>query len=332
MEIGGVDLDERVLVVAEVGNNHEGDVGAAEEMIRTAAAAGADAVKLQVFRTELFTAPEDGARFERLRSFELSRAEVTHLHDVARDVGVAFLATPLDLESASFLEPLVDAFKIASGDNLFLPLLRHVAASGRPVVVSAGLSDEARITRSVDFLREHGAQGRVAALQCTTSYPAPPETANLASIGWLGERLGCPVGYSDHTLGNDVCVLAVAAGARIIEKHYTLDHETSDFRDHQLSADPQQLAELVVGVRKAERVRGRAGKPVHPEELALAEAVGRSIAAGRDLPAGTELTPGDLAWVRPAGGWAPGEEDRVVGRRVVVPLSRGERIRPEHLA
>lgn len=332
MRIGPVDLDERVLVIAEIGNNHEGDPAAAERMIREAAAAGADAVKLQVFRTELFTAPTDPARFARLRGFELSPEAVTRLHGVAREAGVLFVATPLDLESAALLAPLVDAFKIASSDSLFYPLLEAVARSGRPVIVSAGLAHAERIERSVAHLRAHGADGRIVVLHCTTAYPAPAEHANLASIGWLRERLGVPVGYSDHTLGIDVCALAVAAGAVALEKHFTLDKATSDFRDHQLSADPPQLRALVARVREVEAIRGRPGKPVHPEELELAEAVGRSIVAGRDLAAGTVLRFEDLAWTRPAGGLPPGQEDRVVGRRLAVARAQGERIGPEDVA
>jgi sialic acid synthase SpsE len=328
MRIGSVDLDEHVLVIAEIGNNHEGDPAVAERMVREAAAAGADAVKLQVFRTELFTSPDDAARFERLRSFELSREAVLRLHDVAREVGVLFIATPLDLDSAAFLEPLVDAFKIASSDNLFFPLLEAAAGSGKPVVVSVGLSDAERAERSVSFLRRHGADGRLLVLHCTTSYPAAPEHANLASIGYLRDRLACPVGYSDHTLGTEVCELAVAAGAEALEKHFTLDKQTSDFRDHQLAADPPELRRLVERVRAIEIVRGRSGKPVHPEEEALADAVGRSIVARRDLPPQTELTWSDLAWTRPAGGLAPGDEDRVLGRRLAVARRQGERILP----
>jgi sialic acid synthase SpsE len=326
MRIGNVGLDERVLVIAEIGNNHEGDPVAAERMVREAAAAGADAVKLQVFRTELFTAPTDPARFARMQGFELSREVVRHLHDVAREVGVLFVATPLDLDSAAFLAPLVDAFKVASSDNLFFPLLEAVAASGKPVIVSAGLADAERMERSVAVLREHGADGRILVLHCTTAYPAPPEHANLASIAYLRERLGVPVGYSDHTLGIEVCELAVAAGAVALEKHFTLDKQTSDFRDHQLSADPPELRALVERVRFVEAVRGRPGKLVHPEELALAEAVGRSIVAGHDLAAGTVLAREDLAWTRPAGGLAPGQEDLVVGRRLVSARALGERI------
>lgn len=332
MRIGTVDLDERVLVIAEIGNNHEGDVEAAEQMVRDAAAAGADAVKLQVFRTELFTAPADPARFARLKSFELPPDAVVRLHDVARDVGVGFIATPLDLPSADLLEPLVDAFKIASSDSLFLPLLHRVAASSKPVIVSAGLADAQRITRSVAELRTHGADGRIVVLHCTTAYPAPPEHANLASIAWLREQLNVPIGYSDHTLGVDVCALAVAAGAVALEKHFTLDKQTSDFRDHQLSADPTEFAQLVERVRAVEAVRGRPGKPVHPEELELATAVGRSIVAGRDLDAGTVLTFADLAWTRPAGGLPPGAEDQLIGRRLTVARPLGERLDPQDVS
>lgn len=332
MEIGRIDLDRRVLVVAEIGNNHEGDSDTAHRLVRAAADAGADAVKLQTFRTEHFASPSDPERFERLRSFELDRADIESLQRLASSLGLLFVSTPLDLDSAAFLEPLVDAYKIASADNLFYPLLELVAATGKPVIVSAGLSSTERIERSVAFLRRQwsaaGLEERLAVLHCVSSYPAPPESVNLASIGFLREQLGCPVGYSDHTLGIEVCELAVAAGARVVEKHFTLDKQASDFRDHQLSADPDDLRQLVERIRRVEEIVGSPGKAVQPAEAELEPLVARSLVAAADLPAGHVLERCDLAWTRPGGGLAPGEEGRVLGKALLAARHLGERILP----
>lgn len=328
MRIGEFDTDERVLVVAEIGNNHEGDADAARELVRRAAECGADAVKLQTFRTDLFVRPADRERYERMRRFELAPELVEELGELARSFGVLFVSTPLDLESAELLEPLVDAFKIASGDNDFVPLLERVAASGKPVILSTGLSDLEGVERAAG----HFAGSELAVLQCTSAYPAPPEEANLAAIPMLAGRLGCTVGYSDHTLGVEACAAAVAAGARVIEKHFTLDKEASDFRDHKLSADPPELEELVARVRRAEALRGTPEKSMQPSEEALAVAARRAIVAAKDLPEGHEIGRADLTWLRPADGLAPGEESRLVGRTLTRAVAAGETVVPEDTA
>ncbi len=336
MRIGSHDIARRVLIVAEVGNNHEGDFARAAELIRRAAAAGADAVKFQTYRTELFVRPQDTERFARLRSFELSYDQFAQLAELAAEHRLLFLSTPLDLESAAFLEPRVPAFKIASGDNNFVPLLEQVAASRKPVLLSGGLASLADLRRSIDRIeriwRAQGARPGLAVLHCVASYPTPLEQASLASIAFLREGLGVPVGYSDHTLGIEACVLAVAAGARIIEKHFTLDHDLSDFRDHKLSADPDELAVLVRRVRAAEALLGEPGKLVQPAERDNQRLLRRAIVARRDLPAGVPLRLTDLLWQRPADGLPPGSEARIVGRCPRRAIRAGESITAELFA
>lgn len=315
MRIGHLDTDERVVVVAEIGNNHEGDARVAAELVDRAAEAGADAVKFQTFRTDRFVSPEVGReRYERLRGFELRAEDFAELAQRAHGVGLAFLSTPLDLVSVDVLEPLVDAFKIASGDNDFIALLDRVAASAKPVIVSSGASDFEGIRAAVERLSGRAAGG-VAVLHCVSAYPAPPDEVNLAVIPSLSE-LGAVVGYSDHTVGLAAAPLAVTLGARIVEKHLTLDHAYSDFRDHALSADPAEFAQLVERVREAERLLGDGEKRLQPSEEASAEAIRRSIAAARDLSEGHVLEPADLTWLRPGGGLRPGRESELLGRRL----------------
>jgi len=326
VRIGSHDLDERVLVVAEIGNNHEGDVDVAGRLVDSAAEAGADAVKFQTFKTERFVSPAVGAeRYERLQRFELTPDAFAELAQRAHAAGLLFLSTPLDLESADVLEPLVDAYKIASGDNDFVALLERVAAAGMPVVVSTGVSDLGQSRRAVELLRAGGASD-VAALHCVSAYPTPAAEANLAAIPLLARELGCTIGYSDHTAGVEAATLAVALGARILEKHFTLDHEYSDFRDHALSADPTELAELVRRVREAEELLGSGEKRLQPSEEPAAEAIRRSVAAGRDFEAGHELSAADLIWVRPGGGVRPGNEGELVGKRLTRAVGAGELI------
>lgn len=336
MRIGSLNPGERVLVVAEIGNNHEGDPDLAEALIGLAAAAGADAVKFQTFRTESFVSRSDADRFRRLKSFELAPQQFERLAGAARRAGVLFLSTPLDLDSARFLEPLVAAYKVASGDNTFMPLLETIAETGKPIIISTGLAtfeEVARARRTVERVwRDLGVRQEVALLHCVSSYPTEARDANLAAIGTLKRAFECTVGYSDHTLGIEAAVLAVAAGARIVEKHFTIDKHLSDFRDHRLSADPDELAALVRRIRDVEAMLGDGTRTPRACERDVITALRRSAVAGRDLPAGTVLGPQDIAWVRPGGGIAPARASELIGRRLAGRVAAGERLDPRVLA
>lgn len=325
MRIGDWDLDERVLVMAEIGNNHEGSVALAEELIGLAAEAGAGAVKLQTIEPELLVSPQDTDRVAQLQRFRLGDDDWPRLARVAADAGVLFLSTPFSIPAVAQLDPLVPAFKIASADNDFVALLEAVAATRKPVVLSAGMSDLAGVARSQAILEQAwGGDGPgLVILQCTVSYPTVPADANLAALRQLA-TLGTTLGYSDHTIGVDAAVLSVALGARLIEKHFTIDKAYSEFRDHQLSADPADLHVLVDRVRAAEELLGSGEKVVLPVESEVAGRVRRGIAAARDLDAGHVLTADDLTWLRPAAGLRPGEEFRLVGRALVVAVRRGD--------
>jgi sialic acid synthase SpsE len=319
-----------VLVVAEIGNNHEGSLDTARELVRAAARVGAGAVKFQTFRVGSFQGAQEPARRERLRSLELPPEAFGELRILAHSLGLLFLATPLDLDSANFLTGLVDAFKVASGDNNFYPLLGTLAGTGKPVILSSGLAGLRRMRHAKDFLdafwRERGHMGWLAVLHCVSCYPVPQEEANLAAITTLSRELRCPVGYSDHTMGIDACLGAVALGATIIEKHFTLDKAHPSGGDHRLSADPAEMADLVRRVENMWHMLGTGVKLPQPCERAVRMRARRSIAVARDLPAGHRLRLEDLVWLRPAGGLSPGHEARVLGRRLTRGLLRGERI------
>ena len=336
MKIGSVDLASDVLIVAEIGNNHEGDIGLAEELIGRAAEAGAQAVKFQTIRPDLLVPPRDTARLAQLRRFELGDGAFERLAGVARRHGVMFLSTPFYIDAVRLLDPLVPAFKVASGDLDFLPLLDAIAGTGKPVLLSTGAADLALVARSTEFLaeawRRHGHAGELVLLHCVVSYPTPAASANLGAIAAL-KRLSPWVGYSDHTMGIEAAVLSVALGARVIEKHFTIDKNHSDFRDHKLSADPKELAELVRRVREASAMLGDGVKRVLDCERGTVDAVRRTIVAGRDLEEGTEVAVADLAWLRPrTQGLLPGSEHRLVGRRLRRAIAAGQAIVPEDVA
>lgn len=332
MKIGNFDTDERVLVMAEIGNNHEGDFGVAKELTQAAAALGVSAVKFQTFRTEYYVSKSDENRFARLKSFELTLEQFRELRELAHSLGLLFISTPLDLDSAAGLEDMVDAYKIASGDNTFYPLISQVVRTGKPTIISTGLSDSQQVKRIVDFVQRQwnkiGITDRqLALLHCVSSYPVASEQANLRSIPYLLENFpGVAVGYSDHTEGITAALAAVALGARIVEKHFTLDEHYSDFRDHQLSADPAEMKELVWRIKEEEKMLGSYGKNAQRSELETVGVVRRSIVAAHGMPRGHVITAGDLIWIRPAGGLAPGEENKLIGKRLKRSVGFGEKI------
>jgi N-acetylneuraminate synthase/N,N'-diacetyllegionaminate synthase len=332
MKVGAFDLDQEVLVVAEIGNNHEGDCELAQRMVARAAEAGAQAVKFQVIVPDRLVSASQTERVRQLSRFQLSTAQFERLAETARQHNVLFLATPFDLDSIRFLAPLVAAFKIASGDNNFFPLLEAVARTAKPIILSTGLLGLAEVRQSKEFIekiwRAEGVTPGLALLHCVVNYPTLPADAHLLAIRSL-QTLGVTVGYSDHTLGIEAAVLSVALGARIIEKHFTLDHHQSDFRDHQLSAEPAELAELVRRVKDAQVLLGTGEKCLRPCEEDVLPRVRRSIVAGRDLEAGTVLAWKDLSWVRPGGGLPPGQERRVLNRLLLRSLRKGEMIREQ---
>jgi N,N'-diacetyllegionaminate synthase len=330
MQIGGFKLDDKVLVVAEIGNNHEGNFEVAKTMVQQAAACGVDAVKFQTFKTRYLVRQEFQARYEQLKRFELPYSAWEELYKLTKDLGLLFFATPLDLESAKFLASLVDCYKIASGDNNFYPLLEQVCQTGKPIILSSGLSDLSQVQKSKQFIEDqwdrHGIQPGLAILHCVSHYPVPGEQANLAAIPYMKNMLGGVIGYSDHTLGLDACIIAIALGAQIIEKHFTLDKNYSDFRDHQLSADPGEMKELVVKAAQIPLMLGKPEKTIQPCEDELMQTARRAIVAGADLARGHCLTKEDLTWLRPAQGLPPGEEKLLIGRKLKRDCAFGEAI------
>lgn len=337
MKIGSFATDEKVFVVAEIGNNHEGDFTLAQEMIDLAAEAGADAVKFQTFVPELYVSSEDAARLERLRRFRLTTEQFEGLAKHASAAGLLFFSTPFDLESARFLNTIQSVFKISSGDNTFFPLIETVAQFGKPIILSTGLADMdllERVTRDIRAIsRRNGIDADLALLHCVSSYPVPPAQANLGAIRALIERFpDCTIGYSDHTLGIEAATYAVAAGARIVEKHFTHNKRHSDFRDHQLSADPTDMRRLVEAIRSVTAMMGVGEKVPQACERELAVAVRRSIAAATDMAAGAVISRSNIVWVRPGTGIAPGEEAQVLGRRLRRALKSGELIQQADLA
>lgn len=335
MRIGKVDTSKEVLIIAEIGNNHEGSFDVAMELVARAADTGVQAVKFQTFRTEHYVSTVQVEQFARLKKFQLDHRQFAKLADEAHKRDLVFISTPFDVQSARFLAGIVDAMKIASGDNTFYPLIETAAESGRSMIVSTGLATLADIHRAVGLIRQvwcsKGIEPGLALLHCVAAYPVPDEDANLAAVTTLARTFDATPGYSDHTLGTEAAVLSVAAGARVIEKHFTLATDYSDFRDHQLSADPRMMTELVRSVKHANILLGNGRKEPAKAEIANLQAMRRSIATAMEIKAGTLLEPRHITWVRPGDGFPPGAERYVLGRHVRRALGAGIVIKPEDL-
>lgn len=329
MKINSFDTQQKTLIIAEIGNNHEGDFSVAEEMVRQAAACGVDAVKFQTVIADLFVNPTQSERLTRMRKFQLPHEQFAALGKLAKELGLLFISTPLDIPSAKFLSDHVDAFKIASGDITFFPMIDCIAGSGKPIIMSTGICtlDEIHTTVSIilSVWQQNNIQSELAILHCVSNYPVPNEQINLRSIPFLQEMFSYnTIGFSDHTLGIDACTAAVSLGATIIEKHFTLDKQYSNFRDHQLSADPTEMKELVSRIRTIEPMLGRKEKAVQPCELDMVNVLRRSITIKRNLPSGHVITEEDLIAMRPGNGIQPGQESYWIGKTLIRHVAAGE--------
>ena len=327
-------------VVAEAGVNHNGELALARRLVDAAAGAGADAVKFQTFRAELVAsvaAPKaayqlqstDAAesQVEMLRRLELDDEALAELKRDAEEQGLVFLSTPFDRESVGTLDRLgIAAFKVASPDVTNLPLLEEIGRRGRPVILSTGTADMAETETAVETLRAAGCE-EIVVLHCVTAYPAPAAQANLLVLATLAERLRVPVGYSDHTAGDEVALAAVALGACMLEKHLTLDR-TLPGPDQAASLEPDEFARLVARVRSVESALGDGVKRVAEAERDSVPVVRRSLAAADRLAAGTVLTAAMLTALRPGTGIPPGRLHELVGRRLRRDLDRGELLAP----
>lgn len=332
MKIGGIDITTRPLVIAEIGANHEGDIEAAKVMIREAARTGADAVKFQTYKAAKMVAWDESERFAHFQRLSLPDSAFEELAAEATANGLLFLSTPFDVEAVEFLNALVPAFKIASGDLTFLPLLERVAEKKKPVLLSTGMASLQEIQAALETIRRAGKiergelGGRVVLLHCVSSYPTAPEEANLLAVRRLSDEFGLPVGYSDHTLGILACIGAVALGACVIEKHFTLQKEGRTFRDHQLSADVAEMTELVASLRTLAMMFGSGEKVPAPSEEASRISMRRSLAARTDIKAGDVISAEQITCLRPGTMLPPSLLPEVIGHVALHDIPAGHLI------
>ncbi len=334
---------QRTYIIAEAGVNHNGSLELALRLVDAASSAGADCVKFQTFKAErIVTASSPKAnyqlevtdraesQFEMLRKLELDRGDFARIQAHCRDRGIDFMSTPYNPEDAELLNGLgVDAFKIASGQLVEIPFLRQVARYGRRMIISTGMADMQEVREAVEAVHATGNRDLIV-LQCNTDYPSRMEDVNLRAMLAMRDELGVRVGYSDHVPADHACFAAVALGAEVIEKHFTLDNAMPG-PDHSSSLEPGAFRELVEGIRAVERCMGDGIKRPGERERANTFGMRRSLVAARDLPAGHVLSSADLGFKRPANGLSPKHLDAVVGRRTAVALRTDEALTWEHL-
>jgi N,N'-diacetyllegionaminate synthase len=317
-----------VLVIAEAGVNHNGDLATALRLVDAAADAGADVVKFQTFNADRLvtrtarkaayqeqTTGSDESQHDMLSRLELDEAMHRTIADRCEVRGIEFASTAFDCESVDLLAELgVRRFKIPSGEITNLPYLRHVARYGRPIILSTGMSSLAEIDDALAVLEQAGTARRlITALHCTTAYPAPPEDVNLRAMLTIRDRCGVAVGYSDHTTGIEVSMAAVALGAEVVEKHLTLDREMAG-PDHLASLVPGEFNALVKGIRTIELSLGTAAKGLASSEIANRDVARRSLVARRAIQAGEVFSEHNLTAKRPGTGISPMRYDDVIGR------------------
>jgi|TARA_B110000037_G_scaffold214511_1_gene270515 N,N'-diacetyllegionaminate synthase len=307
----------KTFIIAEIGNNHEGNYQLAKKMINLASKSGVDAVKFQTYKTSFFINKNDKKRFKKLKNFELSYAQFKNLKKIANKLGLLFISTPFDLESANFLSKNSDIIKIASSDNNFFKLIDVVLKSKKPVIVSTGLANISEIKRIVLLAKKilkSKFNKNFALLHCVSAYPVEPKYANLNSIKFLKEKFNCIIGYSDHTIGNEASLVAISLGAKIIEKHFTINKKYSSFRDHQLSADFIDLKNIVDSSRKIELMLGKKNKMLQKNEIKNIKEFRRSIVSSRDLKKGEKLTEKDVKYLRPGNGLNPNQIKKIINK------------------
>lgn len=339
-----------VFIIAEAGVNHNGSLERALAMVDVAAEAGADAIKFQTFTADRLvsrTAPKaeyqaretgEGGQHEMLAALELSEADHRTLFAHCAEAGIEFMSTPFDEQAADFLAALgMKRLKVPSGELVNHPFLRHLADKGLPMIVSTGMGTMDEVIEAAGVIREAWGEAPPQAetplvfLHCTSNYPAAPADVNLRAMDSMASALGLPVGYSDHTLGIAVAIAAAARGARVIEKHFTLDRSLAG-PDHKASLTPEELGAMIRSIREVATALGSATKAPSEAELAVRAVARRSVTALRDLEPGTVLGRGDIALLRPATGIAPKHRDEVVGRSLARAVAAGAPLQWDDLA
>ncbi len=328
MKIGNhiIGKGKSVFIVAEAGINHNGDIKIAKQMILEASKSGADAIKFQtIFPEELYSEESNSALFKLIKKWSFNKKQHIELKKFAERNKLEFLSTPVGKKSAKLLKDIkIKCIKIASGELTNHELIKNVAKTKQPLIVSTGMSSIQEIASAVNIIKKE--QCKFALLHCNASYPTPSIDANLCNIKYLNDLFNVPIGYSDHTIGNEACITAVSLGACIIEKHFTLD-KNMEGPDQKLSADVKEFADLVVKIRKVEKLLGNHRTGPTNSEKKFAKLMRKSLAIIKTIPKGTKIKKSMLTSIRPGTGISPTIIDQIVGMRTIKNVKKGTILR-----
>ncbi len=307
-------------MIAEAGVNHNGELARAIELVDAAAAAGADAVKFQTFVTDALVSRQS-PQYEMLRDLELSPEDFRELAQYCGRKNILFLSTPFDEASAALLDELdMRFFKVPSGELTNLPFIEYLCTFKKPLIVSTGMADLAEVQAAVDIITN--ARVPFALLHCVSAYPADASATNLRAMQTLSQTFNVPIGFSDHSLGTAIALAAVALGARILEKHFTLSRDLPG-PDHRASLEPDELRNMIADIRTIESALGDGVKRPALIELETAKIARRSVVAARDIEAGTTIASEMLAIKRPGTGLRPTQLSSVIDRVARVDIAQG---------
>tara|TARA_R110000868_G_scaffold153644_9_gene379165 strand:- start:11947 stop:13005 length:1059 start_codon:yes stop_codon:yes gene_type:complete len=348
----------KVIVIAEAGVNHNGSIELAKKLIDAAAFAKADFVKFQSFKADKlatktasqaeYQVKNSGVKesqYEMLKRLELSDKDQLELYEYCNSKNIKFLSTPFDEESATFLAPLVPLFKVSSSDLDNFLLLKHLCSFKKPIVLSTGMSDIEEIKCSVKYIEQcwsnYGIKPSdhfeknstslpfLSALHCTTAYPTPLEAANIKAMNTIKQDVSVNIGYSDHTLGHHASLAAVALGATIIEKHFTLDTAMPG-PDHRASLPASELPDFITSIRNIELVLGSSEKTINSSEVENKKVARKGLYFARDLSKGTVVKESDLVFMRPRHEIGPEHFFELLGRKILFDVKKGEAIKKDH--
>lgn len=327
----------KVFIIAEAGVNHNGDLETAKQLVDVAVKSGVDAIKFQSFKAEnlvTYKAPKaeyqtettvKGSQFDMLKKLELSIDDHIELKKHCDNKGIMFLSTPFDFASVGLLEKInIPIYKISSGDLTNIPLLKFIARKNKPIILSTGMANLGEIEDAIDAIKSEK-NDKISILHCTSNYPTEYNNVNLKAMITMKEAFKLPIGYSDHTIGTEVSIAAVALGAEIIEKHFTLDKEMEG-PDHRASLNPEELRNMVLRIRNIEMSLGDGIKKCEKSEENTRLVARKSIVALRDINESTILTERDLAYKRPGDGLPPKLYMNIVGRKASKYISKDEHI------
>lgn len=332
---------QHTLIIAEAGVNHNGSIELAKQLIDAAADAGVDYVKFQTFKTENLVSKSakmadyqkrnmsvgENSQYSMLKKLELSPQQHYELVSYCNEKGINFFSTAFDLDSVDFLASLhLGLWKIPSGEITNYPYLRKIASYKEPVILSTGMSTFDEIADAISVLIKFGvSKEQITILHCNTEYPTPMNDVNLKAMHTIGEKFSVNVGYSDHTQGIEVPIAAVALGATVVEKHFTLDC-TMDGPDHKASLEPQELKAMVTAIRNIEQALGNEEKKVSTSEGRNKSVARKSIVAAKDIEKGELLTEENLTVKRPGGGISPMKWEYIIGTRAIRTFEADEQI------